>query len=93
MMPSPSLDPKRWLTFLVLFGEFLLPYNFRPPLCVCVSASDEEQKFQNALIVFSQFGGGGLIFQKGSLAAKKVNKAIGDVGMAQEFKEKSPQLD
>lgn len=37
--------------------------------------------------------GGGLIFQKGSLAAKKVNKAIGDVGMAQEFKEKSPQLD
>lgn len=76
----------------MLFGEFLLPYDFRPPLCACASDSDEEQKFQNALIVFSQFGGG-LIFQKGSLAAKKVNKAIGDVGMAEEFKEKSPKLD
>lgn len=36
---------------------------------------------------------GGLIFQKGSLAAKKVNKAIGNVDRAEEFKEESPKLD
>lgn len=87
MMPNPSLEPRgngHWTFWLILVAV---------PLFVLVSVPAMKSRNSRMRSLCFHVILGGLIFQKGSLAAKKVNKAIGDVGMVQEFKEKSPKLD